>query len=132
MEPYIHQFLACMGIECDITRSPPAYTLEDVFTVLRPADGPVERFSFEGMWVFMQLSDAAGSHELALDLIRDEGAEIRTIRTFRIDCGNDRLAVRNWAMRLPVLAFEHGELYTLRLRLGNVELARTDFRVESL
>lgn len=80
--------------------------------------------------MFLQVSDATGPHDLTLDLIRDETV-VRAIRTFRIDCGTDRLAVRNWAVRLPPIPLRAPAIYAFRLRAGHTGLARTDFRVES-
>lgn len=129
MEPNIRHFLGCLGVRVNTTVSPPRYLLDDVFSVLRPPTNAGHAFRASGIWVFMQLSDATGLHDLTLDLIRDETA-VRPIRTFRIDCGNDRLAVRNWAMRLPVIPVRAPEIYSLRLREGTAELARSDFRVD--
>ena len=116
------------GRPVDTTASPPRYHLDDVFASFRPPLG-YEKFSASNVWAFLQLSDATGPLELTLDLIRDE-TSVRPIRTFRIDCGTDRLAIRNWAMRLPPIPLRVPEIYAFRLRSGTVELARTDFRVD--
>jgi hypothetical protein len=129
MEPIIRHFFGCLGVRVDTTVNPPRYQVDDVFSVLRPPSGIGSRFGATDIWVFLQLSDATGPHDLTLDLIRDETA-VRPLRTFRIDCGNDRLAVRNWAVRLPVIPLRAPMIYSLRLREEFVELARTDFRVE--
>jgi hypothetical protein len=68
------------------------------------------------------------SEESAYDL----DATVRELRTFGVDMGNDRLAVRHYAVRLRDIPFRRSGLYEFRLRWSSVVLARAAVRLEEI
>lgn len=130
--PVVRQFVPCMGIRCDTMVTPNRYTLDGPFFALRPPAGFGYPFAAAELWVFCQLSDATGTHTFHLDLSFDLDARIRPLRSFRVFMGEDRLAVRHYAVPIQRVPFRRAGIYELVLRHGAEVLARAAVRLEDV
>jgi len=130
--PVVRHFLACTGVSGDTAVTPTRYTIENPFFALRPPPGVVYPFRVQELWLFCQFSDATGRHTFQVDLSWDVDREVRHIHTFNVDFGADRLAVRNYALRLTKLPLRRPGIYEFRLRTATAELARATVRLEDL
>ena len=70
------------------------------------------------LYLFAQLSNGSGEHELSVEAMRFRSGE--SFRLFRtsgtpLDCGNDRAAVQTYTARLKKVIFPHAGQYTFRL-----------------
>lgn len=128
--PVVRLFVPCSAVRCDTTVLPNRYTLEDPFSALRPPAGRSYPFRAAELWLFCQLTDATGVHLVEVDLLPDLGAPARTLHSFRVDMGADRLAVRNYAVRLRQVPFQGPGLYEVHLRVGSSVLAQAVVRLE--
>src|SRR5687768_908242 len=129
--PNIRFLIPCCGVRCDITVLPHRYTVEDPFFALRPSAGQTYPFKAAELWLFCQLSDATGVHQIEVELSWDVDAEFRLLHTFQVDMGTDRLAVRNYAIRLKKVPFRRAGIHVFRLREGTAILAEAEVRLES-
>lgn len=128
--PVVRHFLPCLGVKCDTLEQPTRYTLDGPFFAIRPQlEYP---YLHDEIWLFCQFSDATGAMDFTVDLSYDVDSRVREVRTFRVDFGPDRLAVRNYTLCLPALPFRRPGMYEFRLRLGTNELARAAFRMEDV
>lgn len=130
--PVVRQFVPCRGLTCDTTMTPNRYSLIDPFHVLRPPPGANYPLRYDELWVFSQLTNATGPHDLTIDLSWDLDAEVRPLRTFRVLMGADRLGVRNFAVRLHRVPFRRPGIYEFRLSSAGRLLARSPFRLEAV
>jgi hypothetical protein len=125
----VRLFVPCSEVRCDITVSPNRYTLIDPFFSLRPPDVGYPFLDPE-LWLFCQLADATGVQEFVIDLSWDVEATVQQLHQFRVNMGTDRLAVRNFAVRITNLPFLQPGVYEFRLRSGIAILARATVRLE--
>ena len=128
--PVVRLFVPCLGIECDTKVSPNRYALDGPFYALRPPPRIGYGFRAEMVWLFCQFSDATGPHMLAIDLSYDLDTEVRELRTFRVDLGADKLAVRHYAAPVREIPFRWPGMYEFRLRSHRNILARAAVRLE--
>jgi hypothetical protein len=129
--PVVRQFIPCSEVRCDTTVSPNRYTVDDPFYAIAPPERGYP-FRVAELWLFCQLTDATGAHELSVDLTWDADAEVIVLHRFRVELGADRLGVRNYAVRLKKVPFARAGFYELRLREGTEVLARAVVRLEEL
>lgn len=130
--PVVRQFVPCREITCDTAVTPNRYALVDPFHVLRPPPELGYPFRFDEMWVFSQLTNAVGPHDLTIDLSWDLDTEVRPLRTFRVLMASDRLGVRNFAVRLRRVPFRRPGIYEFRLSSAGQLLARSPVRLEDV
>jgi hypothetical protein len=130
--PVVRLFVPCMGVSCDTTGNPNRYTLDGPFFALRPPSGVGYPFLADRLWVFCQLSDATGTHTFHLDLSFDLDARVRPLRSFRVYMGEDKLAVRHYAVPIDRVPFRRAGMYELVLRCGPEVLARAPVRLEDV
>ena len=130
--PVVRQFIPCLGARCDTSVSPNRYTLDGPFYALSPPPGLGYPFRAAEIWLFCQLSDATGPHVFAVDLSYDLDAVVRELRTFRVDLGPDRLAVRHYAVQVRDVPFRRPGLYEFRVRWGTEVLGRAAVRLEDV
>ena len=130
--PVVRLFIPCLAIRCDTTVSPNRYTLDGPFYALRPPPGLGYGFRADEIWLFCQLSDATGPQVFAIDLSYDLDVEVRELRTFRVDMGTDKLAVRHYAIPVRGIPFRRPGMYEFRLRSGTSVLARAAVRLEDV
>ena len=128
--PVVRQFVPCLGVTCDISVTPNRYTLDGPFFALRPPPGVGYPFVADRLWVFCQLSDATGTHTFDLDLSFDLDARVRPLRSFRVYMGDDKLAVRHYAVPIDRVPFSRSGVYELVLRCGADVRARAVIRLE--
>jgi hypothetical protein len=128
--PVVRHFLPCLGVKCDTLERPTRYTLDGpVFAIHPPFNYPYRQ---EELWLFCQFSDATGLMEFVVDLSFDVDTRVTELRTFRVDFGADRLAVRNYTLRLARVPFRRAGVYEFRLRRETAELARAAIRLEDV
>lgn len=129
--PVARLFVPCLGVRCDTAVTPNRYTIDGPFYALLP---PASGYPFlaDELWLFCQLSDATGTHALELQLAFDLGARVRTLRTFNVFMGSDKLAVRHYAVPIRRVPFRRAGVYEFVLRAGSAELARAAFRLEDV
>lgn len=128
--PVVRQFIPCMGVSCDTTVTPNRYTLDGPFFALRPPPEIGYPFAATELWLFCQLSDATGTHTFHLDLSFDLDARVRPLRSFRVYMGEDRLAVRHYAVPIRRVPFRRPGIYEIVLRSETDVLARVVVRLE--
>jgi len=129
--PVVRQFVPCLGVTCDTTVTPNRCTLDGPFFALRPPEVGYP-FLAERVWVFCQLSDATGTHTFDLDLSFDLDSRIRHVRSFRVFMGDDKLAVRHYAVPLDRVPFRRPGIYELMLRCNADIRARAVVRLEDV
>jgi hypothetical protein len=129
--PVVRHFIACTGVECDTSVNPNRYTIENPLFALRPP-GTGYPFRASEIWLFCQFSDASGRHTFHVDLSWDVDRSVRPINAFTVDFGTDRLAVRNYAVRLRNVPFRRSGMYEFRLRHGNRIPAQAALRLEEV
>jgi hypothetical protein len=130
--PVVRQFIPCMGVSCDISVTPNRYTLDGPFFALHPPPGIGYPFLADRLWVFCQLSDATGTHTFNLDLSFDLDSRIRPLRSFRVYMGEDKLAVRHYAVPIDRVPFRRAGICELVLRCGAEVLGRAAVRLEDV
>ncbi|WP_390891157.1 DUF6941 family protein [Gemmata palustris] len=132
ISPIVRQFIPCMGISCDTKVTPNRYTLDGPFFALRPPVGMGYPFTAEKLWVLCQFSDATGTHMFHLDLSFDLDTRVRSLRSFHVYMGEDKLAVRHYAVPIQRVPFRRPGIYELVLRYGGEVLARAAMRLEDV
>lgn len=130
--PVVRQFVPCLGLTCDTAVTPNRYTLIDPFYVIRPPAELGYPYRHDELWVFSQLTNAVGPHDLTIDLSWDLDTEVRPLRTFRVLMGPDRLGVRNFAVRVRRVPFRRPGIYEFRLSSAGQLLARSPVRLEDI
>jgi hypothetical protein len=132
VSPVVRQFIPCLGVTCDTTVTPNRYTLDGPFFALYPPPGIGYPFVADMLWVFCQLSDATDTHTFHLDLSFDLDRRVRPLRSFRVYMGEDKLAVRHYAVPIERVPFRRPGVYELVLRYGAEVLARATIRLEEV
>lgn len=128
-QPVVRQFIPCSSVGCDTTVFPNRYIIEDPFSVIVPPERGYP-FRVAEFWLFCQLADATGSHELVIEQSWDLDAEVLILHRFRVEFGPDRLGVRNFAVKLKKVAFIRPGFYEFRLSEGATKLACATVRLE--
>jgi hypothetical protein len=129
--PVVRHFIVCTGVWCDTSMNPNRYTIENPLYAMRP---PSSGYPFRAseIWLFCQFSDTVGRHTFHVDLSWDIDRTVRPIHSFAVDFGADRLAVRNFAVRLRNVPFLRPGVYEFRLRHGNTIPAQSVIRLEEV
>lgn len=128
--PVVRLFVSCAAVRCDIHVQPNRYTIDDPFFAIRPPAGANYPFRASELWLFCQFSDVTGRQPFQIDLSWDVDTRVQQIHSFNVDFGTDRLAVRNYAIRLMKVPFRRAGIYGFRLRQGMSVLARSTVRLE--
>ncbi|MBX9624567.1 MAG: hypothetical protein K2X82_12235 [Gemmataceae bacterium] len=111
---------------------PNRYVLDGPFYALNPPPGLGYPYRADLVWFFCQLANATGTHEFAIDLSYDLDARVRPLRTFRVAMGQDRLAVRHFAVRVEGIPFRQPGVYEFRLLHGGTVINRYAVRLEDV
>jgi hypothetical protein len=130
--PLVRRVIVCRKVEVTNPGPSQEYVIRGVITSVRPRTGITFPYREKDLWVFIQYSDGAGTHNPTLELVRMKLESEEVIATWRlppIHMTAGRFAVLSRAHRLKSVPFPEPGVYEFRVRCAG-NLASDEVRVE--
>jgi hypothetical protein len=131
LQPVVRTMVLCERVSWDLDRK--TYTLDNPMYRVRTPAGQLFPAIYPGLWAYVQLSDALGTFEYAIQVVYDLGrGVVARTRPFRLGFGADqRLTVRERSIKIDPFPVRRPGLYGLEFLCNGVAIAEAPLHVEA-